>query len=433
MTLLIVLWVLAMIAALSWARWSAAVLAAATAVVFLATRAETLSDGVGWLQFAVFVAGPWLLAAQRQREEARFKRQQRQEAQQMSHLQEAAQSLLSLQMATRRLEGQITQITDVYHVTKQTSGALHFKELFTSSLNIAPRLLNAQGLRLVDLSGETPAVMRARRSADGRLLPEGTNHLQELEQQIITRTKHSSEPAWAEAKELSCPLPSGVSRVAWAPLCREQKPIGVLIADNLPEEQLKTLSMVANQLSLQLSRIYLYQQVESMAVTDALTGLFVRRYFMERAKEELTRAKQHGLSWTLLMVDLDHFKEKNDTYGHLVGDVVLKDVAQLLKQNLREIDLIARYGGEEFILFLVETGIEQGMLIAERLRQLVELRPIRAYDELLNQSISIGAAVFPEDAQELNALIECSDQALYAAKRAGRNRVVRASVNAASG
>ena len=205
-----------------------------------------------------------------------------------------------------------------------------------------------------------------------------------------------------------------------------------MIAENLPEEQVKTLAIVADQLALQLSRIHLYQQVESMAVTDTLTGLFVRRYFPARAQEELARAKRHGLSCTLLMADLDHFKQKNDTYGHLVGDVILREVAQLLKRNMREIDLIARYGGEEFILLLVETTVDQAMPITERLRQLVEIHPIRAYDELLSQTISVGVAAVPGDAQELEALIERSDQALYAAKRAGRNTVVRYSDKLAS-
>ena len=429
MTLVLALWVLAMISGLSWARWYTGLLTGATAAVFLTTQATALGEWSTWFQFGVLVASPWLLAAQRQRDEGRLKTQQQHEARQMADLQEAARSLLSLQMATRRLEGQIAHITDVYHVTKQTSGALHLKELFDASLALAPRLLNANGLRLVDLSAEQPSLLRATRSSNGRLIAEGpaegTNHLQELEQFIIKQTMSSGQAASAQAAQLSCPLPKGLSRVAWAPLWREQRPIGVLIAENLPDDQVKTLSIVANQLSLQLSRIHFYQQVEAMAVTDALTGLFVRRYFLERLQEELARCTQHGLPCTLLMIDLDHFKQKNDTYGHLVGDVVLKDVAQLLKRNLREIDLIARYGGEEFILLLVETSVEQGVPISERLRQLVEIRPIRAYDELLSQTISIGAAGLPEDAQDLETLIECSDQALYAAKRAGRNRVMR--------
>lgn len=414
-----------MIAGLCWAGWATGILSTLTVLLFFSVRPGALGHGLGWLQLVVIVATPWLLAAQRHRDAQRVRELQQQEAQQMSHLQEASRTLLSLQVGTRRLETQIAHITDVYHVTKQTTGALHVRELFESSLGIAPRLLNANGLRLIDLSGEQPTVLRAKRAPDGRLVGDPTNHVQEFERYIIDQTIQAGQPAGAEAAALPGRVPEGLARLAWAPLWREQRPIGVLIADNLPEDQLKTLTIVANQLSLQLARIHLYQQVEAMAVTDALTGLFVRRYFLERAQDELTRAKRHRLPATLLMVDLDHFKQKNDQFGHLVGDVVLKDVAQLLKRNLREIDLIARYGGEEFVLLLVETGVEQGLAIAQRLRQLVEMRPIRAYDELLHQTISVGVAGFPEDAQDFEPLLERSDQALYAAKRAGRNHVVR--------
>jgi diguanylate cyclase (GGDEF)-like protein len=188
---------------------------------------------------------------------------------------------------------------------------------------------------------------------------------------------------------------------------------------------LDTLSIVAHQLSLQLARVHFYEAVESLAITDTLTGLFVRRYFLELATEELLRSTRHCLPCTVIMVDLDFFKTKNDTYGHLVGDVVLREVSQLLRKNLREVDLIARYGGEEFILLLIETDPEQALPVAERLRQLVEVHPIRAYDETLTQTVSLGLACFPEDGPELQTLIEHADEALYAAKRAGRNRVLR--------
>ena len=428
MILVMICWVLAMVSGLCWARWWTTALTAATLIAFLWTQAGTLGEWGGWIQVAAFGITPWLLAAQQRRDEQRLKKLHVREAEAMTRLSDEARSLLSLQASTQQLEARITQLTDVYHVTKDTGRALRLPELFSASLDSAPRLLNARGLRLIDLSEEQPQVLRASRTSDGRMVPPpnggGTSPLLEMEQAIITRAVTSGASVCASQQEFSCALPEGLSRVAWSPLWREQKPIGVLVADELPEEQLTTLSIVANQLSLQLSRIHLYQAVESLAVTDALTGLSVRGYFMERSREELLRSKRHKLSCTLLMTDLDHFKDKNDTYGHLVGDVVLRDVAQLLKRNLREVDLIARYGGEEFILLLIETDVEHAMPIAQRLKQLVEIHPIRAYDELLTQTVSVGVAGFPKDAQTLETLIERADQALYAAKRAGRNRVV---------
>ena len=423
-----------MMSGLVWTRRGTGLFSLFAIAAFLAAQAAALTRPSGWAQLAVLGVTPWLLAAARGRNEQGLAALRTERTQRMARLSEAARALISLKAEAQSLEDHVAEIGDLYHVTKETSRALHLTELFTATLNLVPRLLDACGLRLIDLSQETPQVFRAVRAPDGRMSVIASNggpaagephHGQEMEDAVVRRTMAAAQAASATAQELSSSLPEGVSHVAWAPLWREQKPIGVLVAEQLPALQLKTLAIVANQLSLQLCRIHLYQQVEALAVTDALTGLFVRSYFLERAKEELVRSQRHGLSCTLLMTDLDFFKQKNDTYGHLVGDVVLRDVAHLLQRNLREVDLIARFGGEEFILLLVETSLEQALPIAERLRQLVEVHPIRAYDELLNQTVSIGMAAFPDHADVLDALIERADQALYAAKRAERNQVVR--------
>jgi len=425
MLLVLALWVLAMIAGLSWSRWWTSGFAMMALIGCVWSRAGALNQWMTWAQLITLGATPWLLAAQRRHDALSVKRLQVDEAGQLTQLSELARALLSLQNANQQLEAQIGEMTDVYHVTKETSRALHRGELFAASVAIASRLLPLQGLRLIDLSESVPQMHRAARTVDGRFtVAHGTTMLP-LEETILQQVRTSGRAMSAIRQQLSCSLPDEIDCVAWAPLWREQKPIGVLVADNVPEPQVKMLSMIAHQLSLQLSRVRLYEQVEALAVTDGLTGLFVRNYFLGRAKEELARCARHQLSCTLLMADLDLFKQKNDTYGHLVGDVVLKDVARLLQRNLRDIDLIARFGGEEFILLLVETNIEQAMPIAQRLKQLVEVHPIHAYDELLTQTISVGVAGFPDHAQTLDELIERADQALYAAKRAGRNRVVR--------
>lgn len=434
MSIVIACWVLAMVAGLLWARRYAVLCIIATVLAFFLLQRSMLARWTGWLELLAFTITPWLLTAYRQRQQAIVKRLHAEEAVQMSHLSEAARALLSLQSSTQQMETQITEMTDLYHVTKETSRALRLDELFSASLNIAPRLLAARGLRLIDLSGDNPRVLRARPGNDGQMAlldereqpanSEGTARIIEAERTIIDEARAVAWSTGASVQVLPCNLPEGVSTLSWATLWRERRPIGVLVADELPKPQLKTLSIVANQLSLQCSRIHLYRQVEALAVTDALTGLFVRGHFLELADEELVRSKRHNLPCTLLMMDLDLFKQKNDAYGHLVGDVILKDVAKLLQHNLREVDMIARFGGEEFILLLIETQVEPAMPIAQRLRQLVEVHPIRAYDELLTQTISVGVAGFPEHAQTLDALIERADQALYAAKRTGRNRVV---------
>ncbi len=121
------------------------------------------------------------------------------------------------------------------------------------------------------------------------------------------------------------------------------------------------------------------------------------------------------------MIDLDYFKEKNDKFGHLVGDVILKEIAKILKSNLREIDIIGRYGGEEFSVVLAGIGRTGAIQVAERLRSSIEHSVFKAYDEKVSSTISIGIASFPEDGVDENSLIESADNALYKAKQKGRN------------
>ena len=132
---------------------------------------------------------------------------------------------------------------------------------------------------------------------------------------------------------------------------------------------------------------------------------------------------RHKTNISFLMLDLDHFKEKNDRFGHLVGDVVLKEVASILKSNLREIDIIGRYGGEEFAIVLSGTGKEGAFQVAGRIREGIEGAVFKAYDEVVSSTVSIGISVFPDDAVNSDALIEAADKALYKAKETGRNRV----------
>lgn len=423
MSLIVLAWLLAMASGLLWARPYTLGCMALAALVLVWQGAALLGSWTGWVLLGSLALIPWLLAGHRAREEAVLDRYHRDQAEHVAKISELARTLLSMQRGNQSNDGQILQLSDLYQVTKETIRALRIEELFSGCLAVAPRLLDARGLRLIDRSVQPERVLRAVREPDGRMAPAGGGPPLPAETAVIQAAGAGKGAGAGGAAELGQPLPEGLRRLAWTPLWREQQPIGVLVADDLPDAHLDTLAIMGQQVSLQLSRVHLYQQVEALAVTDALTGLFVRSYFLDRAKDELVRSARHGLPCTLIMTDLDLFKQKNDTYGHLVGDVILRDVARLLQRNLRDIDLIARFGGEEFILLLVETGAEQAQLIAERLRQLVEIHPVRAYDELVNQTISMGLATFPGHGDTIEALIERADKALYAAKHAGRNQV----------
>ncbi len=185
-------------------------------------------------------------------------------------------------------------------------------------------------------------------------------------------------------------------------------------------------AIVSGQLALGLQRVSLYRQVQESASQDGLTGLLVRRNFLGRLDEEIDRALRHSASLAFLMVDLDRFKQVNDTYGHLVGDVVLREIAHRIHSSVREMDLVGRYGGEEFAVALPDAELELGIQIAERIRLGVETAAIHAYDEEIRITVSIGVALYPLHAATSDQLIEKGDRAMYKAKALGRNQTVAA-------
>jgi diguanylate cyclase (GGDEF)-like protein len=164
------------------------------------------------------------------------------------------------------------------------------------------------------------------------------------------------------------------------------------------------------------------EELERLSVTDGLTGLFNRRRLMEAVADEARRSQRLKHTFALLMVDVDHFKKYNDSFGHLAGDGVLSRVAALLREATREVDHVARYGGEEFLVMLPETGMPEALEIAERIRA-------RIADEVLpgrRTTVSIGVAEFPLHGDSPEQVIAAADEALYEAKREGRNKVRRA-------
>jgi len=182
-------------------------------------------------------------------------------------------------------------------------------------------------------------------------------------------------------------------------------------------------SLVAENL---LSRGTAHEGLLRFAFTDYLTGLRSRRFFEQQLELELKRAQRHSHRFALLMVDIDHFKRLNDTFGHHIGDQALRGVAYLLMQEMREADTSARYGGEEFAIILPETDEQGARQVAERLRRTIEQTGFFAGPEVAPQhiTISIGFAIYGVDAVLRNDLAAFADSALYAAKREGRNRVV---------
>jgi diguanylate cyclase (GGDEF)-like protein len=158
-------------------------------------------------------------------------------------------------------------------------------------------------------------------------------------------------------------------------------------------------------------------QKEKSALLDELTGLYNRRYFNDAIGREVERFKRFGQRFSLMMLDVDHFKRFNDTYGHLAGDDALKTVATVLQNTARSFDHVVRYGGEEFALILPHTDAEQAVAAAERMRYAVAKSPVRVNGQEVSVTASLGVATFPEDAINARDLVSRSDEALYEAKR----------------
>lgn len=215
-----------------------------------------------------------------------------------------------------------------------------------------------------------------------------------------------------------------------APLKIGNKAIGLVgifsrVQYDFTGAELRRLSTFSTHGSLIVENARLFSATQRLSITDELTQLYNFRRFREKARDELNRARRYGYHLSLLMCDIDYFKNYNDVNGHEAGNDALKKLAGILKNSVREVDFVARYGGEEFVILLIETNKKNAVLMSERLRELVEEEdfPFEDRQPGKNFTITIGIAEFPSDGTDLQQIISQADKALYEGKKAGRNRV----------
>lgn len=213
------------------------------------------------------------------------------------------------------------------------------------------------------------------------------------------------------------------------PVFLNSKIIAILTLTDVRDKDSSVLSVLTERFISEVQRVKLYERIQTLAITDGLTGAYVRRHLLERLAGEIDRSERLGFKLSFLMVDIDYFKSFNDHYGHLVGDVVLKQVADTVKKSVRELDLVGRYGGEEFGVLLVETDESGAFYVAERIRKAVAEKEFAAYGEKLSVTVSVGCATYSSVFKDMNVFIDAADQALYDAKRQGRNRVCISEAN----
>ena len=212
-----------------------------------------------------------------------------------------------------------------------------------------------------------------------------------------------------------------------APVLHEGRVIGTLRVnshepDTFANDDLRLIDAIAALSSSAISNAMLYEKTEELAIKDSLTGLYVRRYFFDRLKQEHGRALLTKRPLSVLMCDIDHFKECNDRFGHGGGDLMLTRFAEILR-TICDNAVVARYGGEEFSVLLPECPREEAIRTAEKVRSEVEGKPFTIRREQVSMTVSIGVATLPQDTLDLEMLVQKADEALYKAKRGGRNRV----------
>ncbi len=236
----------------------------------------------------------------------------------------------------------------------------------------------------------------------------------------------ASNMAQVLGPDIRLPLREGDSIVVH-PLGNEADPVGALVltgGDYDPAVAMYGIRSLCDAATLLVQRFRLQQRISRDAMMDGLTGLFNRKAFLQNVGGTFSFCRRHGQDLSLLMLDADHFKQVNDRYGHLAGDRALRFIADVIRRGLRESDIAGRYGGEEFAIALPHTAGEGAFRVAERIRRLCSASPVLIGHHKVRLTVSIGVSTMDRSTESLESLIAAADEALYAAKRAGRNRVM---------
>jgi diguanylate cyclase (GGDEF)-like protein len=253
------------------------------------------------------------------------------------------------------------------------------------------------------------------------VLGEETAALDRIEPQIVRRKFEAKgrimDPGATLKSRLTLPL-TAEGEIIGSISLNSEKPNAFDVQD------LQFFSVIGSQMAATLTHFQRFSSVKNMAIYDTLTNLHNRRYFEEVLGVETQKAFRSGTALSLVLVDIDHFKKVNDTFGHAEGDKVLQEISSRLRTAVRRKDTVARYGGEEFILILPGAGLDESSMIAERIRRLVENVPFDVARARLDLTVSLGISSFPShQAKSKEDLVRMADQALYDAKGRGRNRV----------
>jgi two-component system, cell cycle response regulator len=294
--------------------------------------------------------------------------------------------------------------------------------------------INAEDQRYAQVLStfEDPSITNIR--LDLEKYPEIRNALSSRKPVIIKDAQ--KDPLMKEVKEVIAPL--GIRSILVIPIFFREEIIGTMLLRTsranhaFTKREIQLCVALANASSHALYHAFLFQKLyrekaklEKLAITDYLTGIYNIRYFYSRLEEEFSRAERYQMPLSCIMLDIDHFKKINDSYGHRIGDFILREFAQIVKRYTRKSDLLARYGGEEFILLLPQTSLKGALIEARRLQKVVREIRFRQIKEGQGITVSFGISCFPDkEVKNSDDLINFADNALYKAKEKGRDLIV---------
>jgi len=335
-------------------------------------------------------------------------------------------TLDTLNERTWELESSQAQLSNIYETTRALSGILNLEELLKEILRIAQNIFSYRHCSIyLAKSGGDDLYLFAGLDNENRHIyekPEPYNR-------DISNLKNLQDTG-SMIKQLSRNGKNDKGKNIDVPMISRGKVIGIMQV--IPESrsaitarERKLLMIFANSSAIAIDNSLLYNKTQELTITDELTDLYNFRYFRSRLADELKRADRYRQKLSILMLDIDHFKNVNDQYGHQTGNVILREVSSIISQCVRDVDVVARYGGEEFTVILPQTDREDANVIAERIRETIAKNYFQNNQgrREIQITISIGACTYPDGTHTLEQLLEKVDSALYRAKAEGRNKV----------
>lgn len=337
----------------------------------------------------------------------------------------------TLNKRTSELEKIQAQLESIYDNSRILAAILDVDEVIKAVMQIVNGVLKYPAASLLLKQGETGFVYR------GRVVDEVINlrmkPLESSTNELLSRVVNAGSLVRivdAKTRDDYTPLHPDTRSVMIAPMIVRRQTVGALVAEStskdvFSERDEKMFSVVARSAAMAIDNSIVHREMEELTVTDDLTRAYNYRYFSSKLSEEQRRAARYHQPLSLIMLDIDHFKNFNDNFGHESGNLILKELAQIIRICVRDTDIFARYGGEEFAIILPQTTLGEAKTIANRIRESVEAARISIANGIPKQSVtvSVGLTSYPENGKSFEEILHLADQALYRAKGSGRNAV----------